>query len=126
MLRKAAALWVLGLLTIVPYGTYYLFFEAPRDQYALLITFLLFWVFGYWGLVGPLLTAFKLRAVFRTIERARSKDDLLRLLQGPDAREAAIELIASENHIPRFLAARVYGLLMSRLGEKRAARNSEP
>jgi hypothetical protein len=108
-------LWVIGLLTLVPYGTYYLFFEAPREQYALVIALVLFWVFGYWGVVGPLLGALKVRAVFRAIELARSRDDLVNALQSPDARDVAIDLIASENGIPRFLAVRVYALLVKRL-----------
>ena len=114
MLTRAAAVWVLGLLTAVPYGTYYLFFHAPRDQYAFLITFVLFWIFGYWGVVGPLVAAMKVRRVFRAIEQAMSRDDLVGVLRGEEAKEVAIDLIASEHHIPRFLAARVYKLLVSR------------
>ena len=114
MLTRAAAVWVLGLLTVVPYGTYYLFFHAPRDQYAFLITFVLFWIFGYWGVVGPLVAAMKVRRVFRAIEQAMSRDDLVGVLRGEEAKEVAIDLIASEHHIPRFLAARVYKLLVSR------------
>ena len=118
MLVKAALLWVAGLLTLVPYGTYYLFFEASRDQYALLITLILFWIFGYWGVVGPLLMVIKVRSVFRAMEFARSQDDLVRALGSPDAKDAAISLIATENHVPRFLAARVYDLLISRLSAR--------
>ena len=121
-------LWIVGLFTVVPYGTYHLLFHASRDQYAALITLVLFWVFGYWGVVGPILAALKVRTVFRAIERARSKDDLVRALQSADAREVAIDLIASENHIPRFLAARVYQLLVTRLaarGGPRGAANPE-
>lgn len=57
MLIKAAVIWLLGFLTVVPYATYYLFFEAQREQYALLITLVLFWIFGYWSVVGPLIAA---------------------------------------------------------------------
>jgi hypothetical protein len=121
MLKKAMALWILGLITVVPYGTYYLLFEAPRDQYALLIVGVLFWIFGYWGVVGPLLAALKVRAVFRAIELARSKDDLLKTLQSPEARDVAIDMIALDNHIPRFLAARVYAQLVRRLGSSAKA-----
>ncbi|HEX9783649.1 MAG TPA: hypothetical protein VGA56_13075 [Opitutaceae bacterium] len=124
MLVKAAAIWVVGLLTLVPYGTYYLFFESSREQYALLITLVLFWIFGYWGVVGPLLAAVKVRSVFRAIELARSKDDLVKALQSPDTRDVAIELIASENHIPRFLATRVYDLLAGRISERIQAQGS--
>ena len=118
MLVKATVLWVAGLLTLVPYGTYHLFFEASRDQYALLITLILFWVFGYWGVVGPLLMGLKVRSVFRAIELARSRDDLIKALKSPDTKDVAIDFIATENHIPRFLASRVYDLLIGRLSER--------
>ena len=115
MLAKAVVLWVVGLVTFVPYGTYYLFFEAPRDQYALLITSILFWIFGYWGVAGPLLMTLKVRSVFRAIEAAGSNAELARVLQSADAKDVAIDFIARGNHIPRFVAARVYKLLMTRL-----------
>jgi hypothetical protein len=118
MLAKAILFWVVGLVTFVPYGTYYLLFEAPRDQYALLITAILFWVFGYWSLVGPLILALKVRRVFRAIESAGSPEQLSCALKSPDARDVAIDLIATENHIPRFLASRVYALVVSRLGRQ--------
>jgi hypothetical protein len=117
MLTKAMAVWVLGLLTLVPYGAWYLLFEASRDQYALLIVLVLFWIFGYWALLGPLLAAAKVRAVFRAIETARSRDDLLRTLQSPEARAVAIDLIAADNHIPRFLAERVHALLVRHVSQ---------
>lgn len=117
MLIKAVVVWVLGLFTVVPYGTYYLFFEASRDQYAILITLILFWVFGYWSLVGPLFMIVKVRSVFRAIELAGTTGDLEKALKSPDARDVAIDLIAAENHIPRFLASRVYDLLIKRLAQ---------
>ena len=120
MLTRAVIVWVAGLLTLVPGGTYYLLFAASRDQYALLITAVLFWIFGYWGVVGPILAAIRVRAVLRAIESARSSDELGRVLRSPDARAAAIDLIASENHLPRFLAARVYALLARGLAERAA------
>ena len=112
---KAAIVWILGLLTVVPYATYYLLFHAERDQYAVLITLVLFWIFGYWGVVGPLLGALAARRVFRAIEHASSQDELLRALRSDETREVAIDLIASEHHIPRFLAARIYRWLLRRL-----------
>ena len=120
MMAWAAALWVVGLLTWVPYGTYYLLFHAEREQYALLITLVLFWVFGYWGVVGPLLAAVKVRGLFRAIEQIRSREELIAALGSADTRDAAIELIASENHIPRFLAARLYERIVSKLGPRTA------
>jgi hypothetical protein len=112
---KAALVWVLGLLTIVPYGTYYLLFRAERDQYALLITLVLFWIFGYWGVAGPLIGLVTARRVFRAIEQASSSDELLRVLRSEETRDVAIDLIASEHGIPRFVAARIYRWLLRRL-----------
>ena len=115
MLGKAVALWVVGLLTLVPWAAWQLLFEATRDQYALLIVLILFWLFGYWGAVGPLLAALKVRRVLQAIQAARSREELLKTLGSAEARAAAVDLIAAENHIPRFLAERVVGLLQSRL-----------
>jgi hypothetical protein len=114
---KAVVVWVAGLLTLVPFGTYHLFFQAPREQYALLITGILFWIFGYWGVVGPLLAAIRVRRVFRSIELAGTRGELEEALRSEETAEVAMDFIATENGIPRFLARRVYRLLVSRFGE---------
>jgi hypothetical protein len=113
---KAVVIWILGLVTLVPYVTWFVLFRASPDQYAILITLVLFWIFGFWGVAGPLIALVKVRTVFRALERVQTKDDLLATLRSADARDVAIDLIATENHIPRFLAVRVYNLLLSRLG----------
>jgi len=112
MLLWATLAWIAGLLTVVPYGTYYLFVHAQRDEYALLITLILFWIFGYWGVVGPLLAAVRVRSVFRAIERAHAQGRLKEALASKETQDAAVDIIASENHIPRFLAVKVYRLLV--------------
>jgi hypothetical protein len=117
MLASAVAIWVFGLFTAVPYAAYYLLYYARRDQYALLITVILFWSFGYWGVVGPLLAVVKVRRVSRAIEGAKSKDELMKALRSDDGREVAIDFIATDNHIPRFVARRVYGMLIAKGAE---------
>ena len=117
MLRKATALWIVGLVTIVPYATWHLFFRAPREQYAALITFLRFWVFGSWGLVGPVVSIVKVRSVFRAIQQTQSRDELVAVLRSEDAQNVAIDHIASEYRIPRLLATRVLKLVTERLAE---------
>lgn len=112
---RAVLLWVIGLLTIVPFGTYYLFFEAQRDQYAALITLVLFWIFGYWGVAGPILAAIKVRRVFRALEMAHEQGKFKEALRSEETADVAIDFIAAENGIPRFLAARVFRLLIGRL-----------
>jgi hypothetical protein len=117
MMLRITLLWIVGLLTIVPFATHQLLFVAEHDQYALLITVVLFWIFGFWGVVTPLVAALKVRRVFRALEEAQSRGQLAEALRSDDAREVAIELIASENRIPRFLAARVFRLLARGLEE---------
>ena len=96
MIIRITILWVLGLLTIVPYSIYHLLFYAQRDEYALLITLVLFWIFGFWGVVGPILSAIKIRRVFKAIEMAQSKEKLKEILKSTEAQDVAIGLIASE------------------------------
>lgn len=112
---RAMVVWIAGLLTIVPYTIYYLFMRADRDQYALLITLVLFWIFGYWGVVGPILATLKVRAVLEAIERAQTQDRVAEVLRSGEARDVAIDFIASEHRIPRFLADRVYRHVADRL-----------
>jgi len=123
MVVKAGLVWGVGLVTAVPYAAWYLLFRAEREQYAALISFVLFWIFGYWSIVGPLIAIVKVRRVFRTLEQAQSKGELADALRSDETKEVAIDLIATENHIPRFLAARVYRLLRRGL-EARAAQRT--
>jgi hypothetical protein len=115
MVRKAALIWIVGLVTLVPYATYDLFFRAPREQYALLITSILFWIFGYWGVVGPLVTALKVHAVFRAIEQAPTQAQLAATMRSKETEDAAIALIAAENRVPRFVAGKIYRRLAAKL-----------
>ena len=115
MIRWALALWALGLSTAVPWAIHHLLFAAPREQYALWITFVLFWIFGYWGIASPLIALVKVRRVFRAIERAGSREDLLAALRSPETRDVAIDLIATENRVPRFVVRRAVDLVLARL-----------
>ena len=117
MFRWAIIIWAIGLFTIVPYCVYYLFFEATRNQYAFFIVFPLFWILGYWGIVAPLLSAIKVRQFFKALEAVESEDELKLLVQDPDSKETAIELIASENHMPKFIARRLYNYIVKRFSE---------
>lgn len=121
---KAIAIWIAGLVTIVPYGTYYLLFHASRDQYAALITLVLFWIFGYWGVAGPLLGVIRVRRLMRTLEAAQSRGELEAALRSEKARQTAIDFIATENRIPRFVARRLFDLAVRRLSARVAAESA--
>ncbi len=120
MVKRIAILWVLVLVTLVPYSTYYLLFEAHRDEYALHITFILFWIFGFWGVVGPVMSAIKIRRVFKALETVQSKQQFLDIINKKESEDAAIELIAAENKIPRFIASKIYSRLLKQLNDKTA------
>jgi len=118
MIIRITILWILGLITIVPYAIYHLLYYAQRNEYALLITLVLFWMFGFWGVVGPILTAIKIRRVFRALETAQSKEKLEEILKSTEAQEAAIDLIVSENRIPKFLAKKLFFAAIRKLSVK--------
>lgn len=117
MILRAALVWALGLVTLVPYAVHRLLFHAARDEYALLITLALFWVFGFWGVVGPLLGLLKARAVYRVVARAQDGDAILAALRRHDTRDAVVGAIAADNGIPRFVAARVYDRLVAGMAD---------
>jgi len=118
MVTRMVFIWVLGLLTLVPYSIYYLLFSAQRDEYAFYIVLPLFWIFGYWGVVGPVLSAIKLRRVFRALELAASPEQRKQILHSQESREVAIEMIAAENRIPKFLAKKLYDYAVKRFSEQ--------
>jgi len=61
---------------LVPWAVYRLLFEAESDEYAFLIIAPLFWVFGFWGVGGPLVGAYRVRALMRSV--ATGNDALAR------------------------------------------------
>ncbi len=120
---RALAIWIIGLFTAVPYATYYLFFEAVKDQYTWLITFILFWIFGYWGIVGPIISAIKARAVFRAIEMSHEQGKLKETMQNAETEDVIIELIANENHLPKFIAAKIYRMMLKKMSKQNESLN---
>ena len=53
--------------------------------------------------------------MFHTIESAQAEGRLQEVLRSEETEDVAIQFIASENGIPRFLAARVYRMLRTGL-----------
>lgn len=117
---RIVGLWVLGIVVIVPWAIYRLLFVAQPDEYAFLIVFPLFWVFGFWGVVGPLFAAVKAHRLIRALERAQGSDSLRRAFEDHDGDDVLIELIRTENRIPRWLARKIYHRVKPRLLEMAA------
>jgi len=121
---RITILWVLGILLLVPYAIYRLLFVAEPDEYAFLIVFPLFWIFGFWGVVGPIFAAVKGHRLIRALEKAGSSDGLRRAFEEHEGDEVLIELIRTENHIPRWLARKIYYRVRPRLLQVAAARGA--
>lgn len=118
MFKRFMTVWVVGLITIVPFTTYYLLFHAQRSEYALLIVLVLFWVFGYWGVVSPLLSLIKLRRFFKTIEQCRTIEDVKQLFHHQLDEETVVEMISNESRIPKFIARHLYHRVAARLKQQ--------
>jgi hypothetical protein len=115
MMLRLVMLWILGGLLIVPYSVYRLLFEAQRDEYAFLIVMPLFWIFGFWGAVGPMVAACRIRGFFKALEAAADGNQVREAFERHEGREVIIDLIASENGLPRFLARAIYNKVAQRL-----------
>ena len=124
-MRWAAGIWLAGLLLLVPYAVYRLLFVAGPDEYAFLIVFPLFWILGYWGVVGPLLAAIRAHGLIRSLEAAHDPDALRRAFDDNEGDEVVVDLIATENRIPRWLARRIYAKAKPRLARLASARRSD-
>lgn len=108
-------IWLLGWLTLVPYCLYLLFFEATRDQYALLIMLPVGWVFFYWPIVTPILGALKIRRYMKLLDNREQLMAQLRADYADGGEEPVIDFLARENKIPRFIARRLFHHLKQRL-----------
>jgi hypothetical protein len=115
---RITVLWVLGIVLLVPYAVYRLLFIAEPDEYPFLIVFPLFWIFGFWGVVGPIFAAVKGHRLIRALERAGSSDALKKAFEDHEGDDVVIELIRTENRIPRWLARKIYYRVRSRFHDR--------
>lgn len=108
MMLRIFLLWLLGIVLIVPYSINQLLFHAERDEYAFLIVAPLFWVFGFWGVVGPLIGAWRVHKLMSALDAARDASQIREAFEKNEGREVIVDLIASEHGLPRFVARWVY------------------
>lgn len=106
-MRKFIAIWVVGLVTVVPAAIYYLLFKAETSQLPLVL-FIGFWVFGFWAFFIPIYKFLRVRKMYRAIS---SKEDLQAFVANGETREVAIDTIIRESGMPKFLAEKAYDLV---------------
>lgn len=121
---RITIVWVLGIVLLVPYAIYRLLFVAEPDEYAFLIVFPLFWIFGFWGVVGPIFGAVKGHGLIRALEKAGSSEELRKAFVEHEGDDVIIEFIRAENRIPRWLARKIYRRVKPRLVELAAEQQS--
>jgi hypothetical protein len=114
--RRVLALWVVGALLIVPYAVHQLLYHAQRDQYALLIVVPLFWLFGFWGVVGPLLAIARIRKLMRAVTSAKDRESVRLAFERNEGEQVIVDLLARELKLPERLARMVYRKLAETLG----------
>lgn len=122
MIARIVVLWIVGMVLIVPYSIYQLLFHAQREDYAFLIVAPLFWIFGFWGVVGPCLAAFRIRKLMKALESAQDSAQLREAFHANEGEEAVIDLLSSESGLPRWVARRIYHNALVRIQANREIR----
>lgn len=112
------ALWLLGAVIIIPYALYNLLFVAGPEQYAFLIVAPLFWIFGFWGVVGPLIAIRRIHRLMKALDQARTSKELQEAYHNNEGKDAVVDLIAVENRIPKFIVRRFYDKIAKKLEQK--------
>ena len=118
MILRITLLWIVGTVLIVPYAINQLLFYAQKEDYAFLIVAPLFWIFGFWGVVGPLVAAWRVRTLMNAFQAAQSSDQLREAFKRHDGKEVIVDLIASEYRLPRFMARWVFDRVVKKMQEK--------
>jgi len=104
MMLRITLLWIAGIVLIVPYAINQLLFHAERDEYAFLIVAPLFWIFGFWGVVGPCLAAWRVHTLMKALDAARGSNQIREAFERNEGMEVVVDLVASEYRLPRFMA----------------------
>ena len=119
---RITLLWIAGLVTIVPYAVYQLLFHAQREDYALLIILPLFWIFGFWGVVGPVLAAWRVHTLMRALEAAQGAGQIREAFERNEGKETVVDMLAVENRVPRFVARWAVDAFLRRVQARDPAR----
>jgi len=108
-------IWLAGLASFVPVLAVRLIFWAPREEYPLLITLILFWLFGYWSIVGPAAVAWRLYRIVRALRQSAASRNTV---QGPSPAELegiGVALLEGDQGVPRPLARWIVALVRRNL-----------
>lgn len=104
---KATIIYVIGCLILCGYAAYFLFLKADSaGDYALWIVLPLAWVFCYFPIATPIITALRFKQLFNTLQDAQ---DIKQAIDDADiSDEEVIELIKTHTNLPEPILNHVY------------------
>jgi len=111
-MKKAFAIWVAGILTVVPVAAYILFFKAEGVQMLLPGLVIAFWLFGYWTFLLPVLKLYRVRSLYKAI---RTPEDQKNFIKNPDTVDVAVDAISSNVGVPKPVAEKIVAFAASRV-----------
>jgi hypothetical protein len=120
VLKRSAGvflLWVIGCVAVPAWSLSHVFSGTVTPENAALVIVLPFaWIFGYWGVVGPLLAAWKIWQLQSVLEEhcRRKAAGLDTSTTEGDVEDALTLLATQENPIPEKWARRLVRLLLAR------------
>lgn len=135
MLRTTAhfglllVIYLIGLVLTWGASIWFLFVDyAGKDWIPLLVVLPPAWTLSFWPMVGSLLLVLKIRSLHGTLEamakRARLNGGTMQETDRQELTDLAVELVASEQKIPRFVARWMVRPVIARLSTPRAASNA--
>lgn len=113
-------IYLLGILITFGVSIWFLFIDyAGKDWLALLIVMPFAWLLSYWPMAGSFLMIIKLRRIQNSLDeiacRARQNSGQLVESDRRELVEVAVEMAVNETGMPRFLARRAIGWLLTRM-----------
>lgn len=120
MFKRSAGfflLWVIGCVAVPAWSLSHVIAGTVNSENAALVIVLPFaWIFGYWGVVGPLLAAWKIWQLQSVLEEhcRRKAAGLDTSTTEGDVEDALTLLATQENPIPEKWARRLVRLLLAR------------
>ena len=132
MLGKSAYLFLLygvGAVALPAWSLSHVFADTVTSENAVAVIVLPFaWIFGYWGVIGPLLAARKIWQLQSVLDQhcERRAQGLDADTTEQDAEDALTLLATQENPLPEKWARRIVRLMLARTPPPRLGELTQP
>ena len=99
--------------------------HAVLIGWAVIVMFPIFWIFGFWGVVGPAIGAWRVHKLMNALEHIKDRQQLIEAYERHEGKEIIVDLIASDTGLPKFIARRFYDRVVSQLIERQSGQQME-